>query len=344
MNFVSDNCYGATPEILAAIAAAGQNSQPAYGDDDVTKRVVARCCDIFEREVAVFPVINGTTANSLALATLVPPHGAILCHAEAHIAVDECGAPEFFTHGAKLVPIEGRDAKLDAAAIEKALGHFQKGFVHHAQPAAISLTQSTELGTVYSEAEIQEISALARAHGMKLHIDGARFANALVGLGCTPAELTWKAGVDVLSFGATKNGALAAEAVIFFDPKDARDFEYRRKKSGHLLSKMRFVSVQLEAYLKDGHWLANARRANMLAQRLAQGLSQAHAIEIVHPVAANAVFARMPAGLAERLRKSGAQFYDWGAPVGGQTLARLMLSFATTDADIARFIEIARAT
>jgi len=183
MNFASDNHYGVSPQILAALAAIGQSPQPAYGDDDVTQRVKARLCEIFERDVAVFPVINGTAANSLALATLVAPHGAILCHAEAHIAVDECGAPEFFTHGAKLVPNEGRDAKLSAAAIELALGHFQKGFVHHAQPAAISLTQSTELGTVYSVAEIQEISALARAHGMKLHIDGARFANALVGLG-----------------------------------------------------------------------------------------------------------------------------------------------------------------
>ncbi len=342
MNFASDNHYGASPQILAALSAIGQAPQPAYGDDDVTQRVKAQLCETFEREVAVFPVINGTTANSLALATLVPPHGAILCHAEAHIAVDECGAPEFFTHGAKLVPIEGRDAKLTAAAIEQSLSHFQKGFVHHAQPMAVSLTQSTELGTVYAPAEIAEIAALAHSRGLKLHIDGARFANALAGLGCTPAELTWKAGVDVLSFGATKNGALAAEAVIFFDPKDARDFEYRRKKSGHLLSKMRFVSVQLEAYLRDGHWLANARRANLLAQRLAQGLSQVPAIEIVYPVAANAVFARMPAELAVSLRKNGAHFYDWGVSSGGSTLARLMLSFATPDDAVARFVEIAR--
>ncbi|MGZ5960302.1 MAG: threonine aldolase family protein [Rhizomicrobium sp.] len=342
MNFASDNHYGATPQILAAIAAVGQSPQPAYGDDDVTKRVTAQLCKIFEREVAVYPVINGTTANSLALATLVPPHGAILCHAEAHIAVDECGAPEFFTHGAKLVPIEGGDAKLTPQAIEKALGHFHKGFVHHAQPTAISLTQSTELGTVYTPSEIEKISSLAHTREMKVHMDGARFANALVGLGCTPAELTWKVGVDALSFGATKNGALAAEAVIFFDPKDARDFEYRRKKSGHLLSKMRFMSVQLEAYLKDGHWLASAGRANMLAQRLAQGLAQSGAIEIVHPVSANAVFARMPDALAAKLRKNGVYFYDWGTPSGGKTLARLMLSFATPEDAVARLIELAR--
>jgi threonine aldolase len=344
MNFASDNHYGASQQILAALSAIGQSADAAYGDDAITARVRKKLSAIFEREVAAYPVINGTTANSLALATLVPPHGAVLCHAEAHIAVDECGAPEFFTHGAKLVPIEGADAKLTPGAIEQALKHFQKGFVHHVQPAAISLTQATELGTVYSPAELKAISQVAHAHGMKLHVDGARFANALVGLGCSAAELTWKSGVDVLSFGATKNGALAAEAVIFLDPADARDFEFRRKKSGHLLSKMRFVSAQLEAYLADDHWLANARRANGLAQRLAQGLAQAGGIEIAHPVSANAVFARMPAEKARKLRAAGARFYDWGAPQNGSVLARLMLSFATPESDVAGFIELARAS
>jgi len=342
MNFASDNHYGASAEILGALSAIGQSPAPAYGDDAITARVRRKLCEVFEREVAVFPVINGTTANSLSLATLVPPHGAILCHAEAHIAVDECGAPEFFTHGAKLVPIEGDDAKLTPAAIEQALAHFQKGFVHHAQPAAISLTQATELGTVYSPDELAAISQTARAHGLKLHVDGARFANALVSAGCTPAQLTWKSGVDVLSFGATKNGALAAEAVVFFNPDEARDFEYRRKKSGHLLSKMRFVSAQLDAYLANDHWLANARRANHLAQRLAQGLAQARDIAIAHPVSANAVFAQMPEARARKLRAAGAVFYDWGVPKDGRVLARLMLSFATPEADVARLIELAR--
>ncbi|HEY4940576.1 MAG TPA: low specificity L-threonine aldolase [Rhizomicrobium sp.] len=342
VNFVSDNCYGASPEILRAVAAIGQSAAPNYGDDAITARVRERLCEIFEREVAAFPVINGTTANALCLATLVPPHGAILCHAEAHIAVDECGAPEFFSHGAKLALIEGTDAKLTPAAIEQTLKHFQKGVVHHAQPMAVSLTQATELGTVYTPDETGAIAELAHGHGMKLHVDGARFANALAGLGCTPAELTWKSGVDALSFGATKNGALAAEAVIFFDPKDARDFEYRRKKSGHLLSKMRFVSAQLEAYLANDHWLANARHANALARRLVQGLAQAGGIEIAHAVSANAVFASMPAALAAKLRAAGVQFYDWGVPQDGKVLARLMLSFATPEADIARLIELAR--
>jgi threonine aldolase len=342
VNFVSDNCYGATPQILAAITALGAGPDAAYGDDAVTQTVQARFSEIFEREVAAFPVISGTAANALALATLVPPHGAIVCHADAHIAVDECGAPEFYTHGAKLVPIKADQGKLSPELIERALGHFITGFVHHAQPAAVSLAQATECGTVYTPHEIANISALGHARGMKLHMDGARFANALASLGCTPAELTWKAGVDVLSFGATKNGALAAEAVIFFAPDEARDFEYRRKKSGHLLSKLRFVSVQLEAYLKDGHWLANAQRANLLAQRLAQGLGQNAAIEIAYPVSANAVFARMPDALATKLRKHGVQFYDWGTASGGQTLARLMLSFATPEDDVARLIALTR--
>ena len=342
MNFISDNCYGASPEILAAIAAIGASPAPNYGDDLVTQRVGLRLCEIFEREVAVFPVISGTAANALALATLVPPYGAILCHADAHIAVDECGAPEFFTHGAKLVPIESDDAKLTPALFEQALNRFRRGSVHNAQPAAISLTQSTERGTVYTQSEIADIAALARRRAMKVHMDGARFANALVSLGCSAAELTWKSGVDVLSFGATKNGALAAEAVVFFDPNDARDFKYRRKRSGHLLSKQWFVSAQLEAYLTDEHWLSNARRANMLAKKLAQGLGQNTGIEIIHPVSANAVFAAMPKTLAAKLRRSGVEFYDWGVLGGDRVLARLMLSFATPEDDVARLIALVR--
>ena len=342
MNFVSDNCYGATPEILAAIAVLGQSPVPAYGDDDVTQRLADRFSEIFERDVAVFPVVSGTAANALALATLVPPHGAIFCHAEAHIAVDECGAPEFFSHGAKLVTIASDDAKLTPTLLRRALGRFPKGVVHNVQPAAVSIAQASERGTVYSPAEIAAISELAHEHDMKVQMDGARFANALAGLGCSAAELTWKAGVDVLSFGATKNGALTAEAVVFFKPDDAGDFEYRRKKSGHLLSKLRFLSVQLETYLRDDHWLKNARRANLLARRLAEGMAQSNRIEIVHPVQANAVFASMPDALAAKLRKNGAEFYSWGVPAPGHTLARLMLSFATPEDDIARLIALVR--
>jgi threonine aldolase len=342
MNFSSDNSYGAAPEILAALSAANTGAVPSYGDDALTANLRARMNAVFEHDVAVFPVVTGTAANALALATLCPPHGAVLCHAEAHIAVDECGAPEFFTHGAKLVPIEGRDGKLTPVAIERALAHFRKGFVHHPQPAVISLTQAGELGAVYTLDEIAAISAVAKQHGLKLHIDGARFANALVHLGCTPAHATWKAGVDAMSFGATKNGALCAEAVIFFDAPDAADFEYGRKKAGHLLSKMRFVSAQLVSYLNDGHWLAWATRANALAQRMANGLAAVPGAEIAHPVEANAVFTYLPNETIERLRNAGAHFYDWAPPENGRTLIRLVLSFATPEDDVERFLDIAR--
>ncbi len=342
MNFASDNAYGAMPEIVAALATANKGAARSYGDDAITARLRGRLRDIFEHEVFVYPVATGTAANALALATLVPPHGAILCHAESHIAVDECGAPEFFTHGAKLVTLEGENAKLTPAAIEHALAHFQKGFVHHAQPTAISLTQATERGTVYSRDELQAISNVARKHDLKLHIDGARFANALVHLNCSPADLTWRAGVNALSFGATKNGALGAEAVIFFDEKDVADFEYRRKKSGHLLSKMRFLSAQLDAYLEDDRWLRAANHANALAQKLAHALKHIPGAEFANPVQANALFVRLPDETVARLRQRGATFYDWTPPENGKTVIRLVLSFATPLEAVDHFIAAMR--
>lgn len=342
MNFASDNAYGAWREIIAAIEVAAAGSAPSYGDDPLTAKVRGRLSHLFEREVAVFPVISGTAANALALATITPQHGAIFCHAESHVAVDECGAPEFFTHGAKLIALEGEGAKLEAATLEKALAHLIKNFVHHVQPAALSLTQSTELGTVYTPAEIAELSTLAHGHGMKVHMDGARFANALAYLNVKPADVTWRAGVDVLSFGATKNGALGAEAVIFFDQENVKDFEYRRKKGGHLISKMRFVSAQLDAYLKGERWLIHAARANALAKKLAAGLREVPGARIAHPVQANAVFVWLGDALVKRLRDGGAVFYDWGPPADGRTLIRLVTSFATPEEDVDRFVEIAR--
>ncbi len=342
MNFASDNAYGAMPEVVAAMARANEGAACSYGDDDITARLCARLRNIFEHDVFVYPVVTGTAANALALAALVPPHGAIICHAESHIATDECGAPEFFTHGAKLATIEGENAKLAPSAIERALAHFQKGFVHHAQPAAISLTQATEAGTVYSRDELHAISELARKHDLKLHLDGARFANALVHLDCPPADATWRAGVDAISFGATKNGALGAEAIIFFHEKDVADLQYRRKKSGHLLSKMRFLSAQLDSYLEEDRWLKAAARANGLAQKLANALLQISGAELAHPVEANAVFVRLPDETVARLRKAGAVFYDWAPPKGGKTLIRLVLSFATPQEAVERFIAAAR--
>ena len=338
MNFTSDNCFGASPEILAALSAANSGAQPSYGDDAATLRLSERFSALFEREVAVFPVISGTAANALALATLVPSHGAILCHSASHIVTDECGAVESFSHGARLVPLEGADGKLEPGAIAAALSRFEKGSVHHLQPLAVSLTNATELGTVYRPDEIAAVAERARAEGLKVHMDGARFANAIAHLGCSPADATWRAGVDVLSFGATKNGALGAEAVIFFEPALAADFVWRRKKAGHLISKMRFVSVQLEAYLEDDLWLRNATRANALARRLAETMPG----ELAHPVEANEVFLRLPDALVARLRSVGARFYDWTPSENGRTLIRLVTSFATPENDTEALIALAR--
>jgi threonine aldolase len=342
MNFTSDNCWSAAPEMLEALVAANSEPLPSYGDDPWTARLTQAMSRVFEQPVAAFPVISGTAANALALSTIVPPHGAILCSADAHIVTDECGAPEFFTHGARLATLPGRDGKLEPEVIEAALGRFAMGSVHSSQPAAVSITQATELGTCYRPEEVAGIAAVAHRNGMKLHMDGARFANAVAFLGCTPAEASWKAGVDVLSFGGTKNGALAAEAVIFFNPADARDFEYRRKRSGHLVSKMRFVSAQLVCALEDNRWLRWAGRANALACSLADGLHGTAGVEIAFPVEANMVFARLPDELIRRLRTHGAAFYDWAAPGGDRTLIRLVTSFTTPEADIEQLIGIAR--
>ncbi|HEY1612516.1 MAG TPA: beta-eliminating lyase-related protein [Rhizomicrobium sp.] len=341
MNFLSDNAYGAAPQMLEALAAANGGVAAPYGADPITERLRAEMARVFERDVGVFPVATGTAANALALATLVPQHGAIFCHRDAHISVDECGAPEFFTHGAKMVTLGGAHAKLTADRLEDAVTPFQKGIVHHAQPAAVSLTQATELGTCYRPEEIAALAATARKHGMKVHLDGARFANAVAHLGCTPAELTWRAGVDALSFGATKNGAFGAEAVVFFNAADARDFEYRRKKAGHLVSKMRFVSAQLLASLEDRRWLRWAGRANAQAARLARTLEDSGA-EIAHPVESNAIFVSFPDAVVAKLRAGGAHFYDWGTPTHGRTLVRLVVSFATPDDNIDRFIALVR--
>lgn len=342
MNFVSDNAAGVAPEILAALARANDSTQASYGADQITARLTGKLSLLFERKVAVFPVATGTAANALALATLTPHYGAVLCHEGAHIYEDECGAPEFFSGGAKLIPIAGALGKLTPASIALTLAHYQRGVVHHVQPSTISLTQATERGTSYSPAEVDAISSLAKSEKMSLHMDGARFANALAFLKCTPAEITWKAGVDAMSFGVTKNGALAAEAVIFFDPARAADIEYRRKRSGHLFSKMRFLSAQIEAMIDDGLWLRLAHHANAMAQRLGQGLTQLPGCVLEHPVEANEVFARLPSpAVMEALRAAGANFYPWGPPTD-RPLIRLMCSFATREAEVEQFLAAAK--
>ncbi len=341
MNFASDNVYGVHPKIMDAIVAANSGTDVSYLHDEGAKEFERHLSTIFEKDVKVFMVMNGTGANSLALSALVPSYGGIICHASAHINTDECNAPELFTGGAKLITLEGEGAKLTPTAISSRLKTFVHG-EHGAKPLAISITNATELGTVYSVAEISALSTIAKSHGMKLHMDGARFANALVSLGCTPAEMTWKAGVDVLSFGGTKNGAMVLEAVVFFDTTLAEDFLYRRKRAGQLLSKGRYLSAQANAYLKDGLWLENAKRANGLAQILADGIRSSNAVRLSNPVQANEVFSIMPRKLFESLTQAGAHFYEW--PVDGvgddEVHTRCVLSWATPEKDIQQFLQL----
>jgi len=341
-NFGSDNTTPASPEVIEAIAAANTGSLHAYGDDPYTRRLTAMASELFETEVAIYPVTTGTAANALALSTLTPPYGAVYCHETAHIATDECGAPEFYTAGAKLVGLPGSDGKILPAQLDAPLRHAADMGVHHVRPAALSLTQATEWGTVYAPGEVQALSAAAHAHGLGVHMVGARIANAIAHLGCSPAEITWKSGVDVLALGATKNGAMAAEAVIFFDHARAEDFAARRKRAGHLWSKMRFLSVQLIAYLQDGLWLRNARHANAMAARLAAGLELLPGLRLVQPVQANELFVALPDRVIEALLAEGFEFYRWTAPAGASgPVIRLVTSFCTAAADVDAFVAAA---
>ena len=329
-DFRSDNVAGMAPAVLASLAAVNAGSDSAYGEDATTARLERRLAETFEHELRVFPVATGIAANALALAALTLPWGAVICHEEAHIATDECGAPEFFA-GAKLVPLAGVGAKLDASALAARLARSSRG-VHHVQPASVSLSQSTEGGTVYTPAEIAAISEVCRRHGLKLHMDGARLANALVSLGCSPAEATWKAGVNVLSLGLTKNGAASAEAVICLDIHLAENFAYRRKRAGHLFSKMRFVSAQLEAQLADGLWLRLASQANAMARRLADGLAHMPGLSLLNPVEANTLLVLMPEPWIAALEKAGYRFYRWDSDRG--PCIRLVTAFDTEQAHV----------
>jgi len=336
-NFESDNTSGASPEILDAVARVNAGSAASYGADEVTAGLAARFADVFEHDVTVFPVATGTAANALSLASLCPPYGVIYCHREAHVSVHECGAPEFYTGGAKLGLLDGAAGKITPEALAEALAAVWRGSEHMTQPAALSLTQASEFGAVYTVDELAALCDFAHAQGLRVHMDGARFANALAHLGCAPADITWRAGIDVLSFGATKNGAMAAEAVVFFDPELADGFLYRRKRGGHLISKMRFLSVQLEAYLEDGLWLRNAARANALAARLAAGLAALPGVTLDAPVEANMIFAWLPAALVEALVADGFRFHVMGAD-GARQRVRLVVSFNTEEAAVDAFL------
>ena len=340
MNFASDNTAGISPAIAAAIVHHSGGAAMPYGNDDITQRLRQQFNDFFTAEVIPFPVATGSAANALALAVVTPPYGAIYCHHESHINMDECGAPEFYTHGAKLICLEGKNGKITADKLAHSLEQASPGVVHSVQPAAVSITQATECGTVYSIEEIQAIAQVTHDQGLYLHMDGARFANAVVSLGCSPAEMTWQAGVDILSFGATKNGALAAEAVVFFNSELVRDFEFRRKRGGHLFSKMRFLSVQLQAYLANDLWRQNAEHANQLARRLADGLKEIPGVVLAYPVQANELFVHLPAPIQEQLKAAGFIFYPWS----GQELplVRLVTSFDMPEESVDRFLIVAK--
>lgn len=339
MNFASDNVTRAAPEIMAALQAVNHGAAMPYGQDGWTSQLRQRLSGIFERPCEIFPVLTGTAANSLCLAAMAPSFGAIYCHEEAHIQSDECGAPEHFTGGAKLVPLAGADGKLQPATLSSALYKAGKGVVHRVQPTVLSLSQATEVGTLYRPEEIRALTAVARAHGLKMHMDGARFANAVASLDCHPKDITWDAGIDLLALGATKNGALAAEVIVCFDPDLAERLAFLRKRSGQLLSKMRFVSAQLLAYFEGGLWLRLAVQANLMATKMADGLAILPGLRILYPVEANEIFVSMPRAAADRLMAAGFIFYHWTeAPDARETIIRLVTAFDTVEADVEAFL------
>jgi threonine aldolase len=330
MRFFSDNAAPACPEVMAALADANR-LDTAYDGDALSQSLSRAFSDLFGREVAALWVTTGTAANSLALAALCPPHGSIVCHRDAHIQNDECGAPEFYTHGAKLLLAEGEGAKLTPESVTALLATVRDD-VHQVQPAALSITNATEYGLVYSPDETAALGELAKARGLGFHVDGARFANAVARFGCDPADLTWRAGVDALSFGFVKNGGMSAEALIFFDPELAKATLYRRKRAGHLLSKGRYLAAQILAMLEGEVWLRNARAANEAARRLAEAAGPER---LVLAVEANEIFVRVTPEEAQRLRDQGFDFYDWGP---GE--ARLVTSW---DSDMAAVDRLAAA-
>ena len=336
--FGSDNMAGVSPQILEALAHCNDGPARSYGADEVSARLERRFAELFEHEVSVLLVSTGTAANTLCLAAATPPWGAVLCHPLSHIENDECGAPEFFTGGAKLVPVEGPLAKIDPDAL-RLRSRAGKGDVHSVQPACVSITQATELGTLYTPDEVATLGAICRESGLALHMDGSRFANAVAALDVSPAEMSWKAGVDLLSFGATKNGAMGVEAVLSFAPERGHELELRRKRGGHLTSKMRFLAAQMEAYLADDLWLANARHANAMAARLGRGLAGIEGVEVQEGAQANILFCKLPEGMAAALLEAGFYFYaDRWAP----NVVRLVTSFATAMTDVDLFVAAAR--
>jgi threonine aldolase len=329
----SDNTAGVSPEILQAITEANVGGAAAYGADEWTARLGAVVAEVFEHDdAAVFPVASGTAANSLALSAMCPPWGSVLCHETAHIMVNECGATSMFSGGAVMRGLRGDGPRLSPAAIERACSEITWGDPHHSQPSVVSLTSPTDHGTVYQVAEVAAIAAFARSRGLKVHLDGARIANAIASLGCSPAELTWRAGVDVVSLGAIKNGGMSCDAIVSFDRAVSEQLVYRTKRAGHVASKMRFQSAQLLRYLSDGLWLRNAGAANAAMARLAAGLRTIPGISLLHDVDVNMAFVSLGTEDAvDRLEATDVRCYRYGGGV-----VRFVTSFATTDDDVDR--------
>jgi threonine aldolase len=352
MQFGSDNQTGASARVLEMLAMANTGFTPGYGGDDWTEQAVKALRQVFACDLDAFFVSTGTAANALALSCLVRPWETVLCHHQAHILIDESTAPEFLTGGARLIPISRGAGKLNVEQLARHCGVAGTDVPHNARSAALSITQASETGLVYTPDEITDLSKSAHEHGLRVHMDGARFANAVAALGFTPAELSWKAGIDVLCLGATKCGALAAEAVIFFNRELADNFVHRRKRAGHLLSKGRFFGAQFVGWLQNGHWLQLAEHANRQAARLAEELSSVSAIRIVWPVQANEIFVVMPRKLAHSLRAAGADFYEWHPEAlpseldlhDDEVFVRFVTSFATQDDQIEQFCSMARRT
>ena len=348
MKFASDNWAGVPPRIAEALMAHSGGQASAYGTSDLDRKIEATFNEIFECEVGVFFVGTGTAANSLALAACGKAGGVALCHDEAHVAEDEGGAPEFLSSGNRLRRMPGKLGKIDPEGLEPAFEKFRLRGVHHGRPVAVTISQATEIGTVYSVEEIAAIAEISHGEGLPVHMDGARFANALVTLGVTPAEMTWKAGVDVAVFGGTKNGLMGAEAVIFFNPEQAASFEYRRKRGGHLFSKHRYLSAQMAAYLRGDLWRTLAQAANDKMARLADGLRASNRISFAQGIApaANMLFADMPRGLHKRLKGEGAVYHLYSGPLEGSDndaplTCRLVTDWSLPDAQIDRFVQLA---
>lgn len=341
MYFTSDNASGAHPQVLAAITRANEGYARSYGADEIMARVTARVREVFEHpEAAVYLVSTGTVANSLALAIHSKPWSAVFAHTEAHIATDECGAPEFYTDGAKLIGVAGDHGKMTPDSLAQTIGRIGEVGVHGVQRGMVSITNVTEAGTVYTAAEVADLVAVAKRWDLPCHLDGARFANALVATGATAAEMTWKAGIDVVSFGGTKNGCMGVEAVVMFDAAKAWEFELRRKRAGHLVSKHRFLSAQFEAYLEGDLWLDMATHANAMGARLATGVAAAGARH-QHPAQANMMFPEWAMGTHQRLEAAGAAYYQMPASPGMEA-ARLVTSWNTTEAEVDQFLSVLR--